>query len=186
MYFVKQFNSFDSSLKPHFGRFHLWSHSFGHYPTFMTIDENGYKNDFENWALCLLQQFSFNDNRIVQSLHYSTILVHSGIQFVVLSSVTGEYNSNKLNCSNVAPYTCNTHWLRFLERWITSISALLIFIPAISHASAKKHKIKSKNHIYILSIITKIMHTAMAHKKVLICQYFMKSQLLQNLVAIKH
>ena len=165
MYFVNQFNSFDSSLKPHFGRLHLWSYSFDHYPRFMTKDEDGYKNDFEIWALCLLQQFSFNDNQIVQSLHYCTILVHSGIQNVVLSSVTGECNSNKLNCFNVAPFICNTHWLRFLGRWITSILALLIFIPAMSHASAKKHKIKSKNHIYILSIITNIMHTAMAHKK---------------------
>ena len=91
---VKQRNSLDSSyeLKPHFGRLHLWSHFFGHYPRFMTISENGDKNCFENWELCLFLQFSFHDNQIVQSLHYCASLAHSGIQFFVLPSVTRKCN----------------------------------------------------------------------------------------------
>ena len=35
-------------------------------------DENGDKNCFENWELCLFWQFSFHDNRIVQSSHYQS------------------------------------------------------------------------------------------------------------------
>ena len=41
-------NSFDSTSKPHFGRLHLWSHSFDHYPRFMTISENGGQKLFWN------------------------------------------------------------------------------------------------------------------------------------------
>ena len=44
---------------------------------------------------------------------------------------------NFSTCFSVAPFTCNTHWSGFLERWSTSILAVLIFIPAMLHASAK-------------------------------------------------
>ena len=49
------------------GRLHLWSHCFDYYSRFLTIRENGDKNCFENWELCIFRQFSFHDNRIVQS-----------------------------------------------------------------------------------------------------------------------
>ena len=44
---------------------------------------------------------------------------------------------NFSTCFSVAPFTCNTHWSAFLERWSTSILAVLIFIPAVLHTSAK-------------------------------------------------
>ena len=44
---------------------------------------------------------------------------------------------NFSTCFSGAPFTCNTHWSGFLERWSTSVLAVLIFIPAASHASAK-------------------------------------------------
>ena len=68
------------------------SHSFGHYPSFMTIGENRDKNCFENWEIFRFWQFLFHCNRIVQSSHYSTSLVYSGIQFFVLPSVTRKCN----------------------------------------------------------------------------------------------
>ena len=40
-------------------------------------------------------------------------------------------------CFSDAPFTCNTHWSGFFERWSTSVLAVLIFIPAVLHASAK-------------------------------------------------
>ena len=91
---VKQCNPSILRKKPYFGRLHLWSHSFGHYSTLMTISENGDKNRFER-KLCLSRQFSFHDNRIAQNSHYCTSLTYSGIQqFFVLPSVTGECNPN--------------------------------------------------------------------------------------------
>ena len=38
-------------------------------------------------------------------------------------------------CFSVAPFTCNTHWPEFLERWSTSVLVELIFIPAVSHVA---------------------------------------------------
>ena len=78
--------------KPHFGRLHLWSHSFGHYLKFINIDENWDKSCFENWELCLFRYFSFHDYRIVQSSHYWTSLANSGMKFFVLPSVTRKCN----------------------------------------------------------------------------------------------
>ena len=103
-------------------------------------DENGDKNCFENWELCLFWQFSFHDNRIVQSSHYCSGLAYSGIQLFVLPSVTRKCKPRYLNfstCFSVAPFTCNTHWSGFLERWSTSVFVVLIFIPAVPHSSAK-------------------------------------------------
>ena len=71
---------------------HLWSHSFGNYPRFMTTGENGDKNCFENWELCLFRQFSFYDNRVVQSSHYCIRFAYSSIQFFILPSVTRQCN----------------------------------------------------------------------------------------------
>ena len=67
-------------------------------------------------SFSFFRQFSFHDNRVVQSSHYCTSLVYSGIQFFVLPSVTRKCNpstSRYLNfstCFSVAPFTCNTHW----------------------------------------------------------------------------
>ena len=90
----------------------------------MTIGENGDKNCFENWELCLFQQFSFHDNRTVHSSHYCPSLANSGIQFFVLPSVTRECNpkilelhvEKFLTCFSVAPFTCNTHWSSSVAR----------------------------------------------------------------------
>ena len=46
----------------------------------------------ENGEFCLFRQFSFNDNRIVQSTHYWTTITNSDIQFFALPSVTLECN----------------------------------------------------------------------------------------------
>ena len=75
---------------------HLWWHSFDHYPRFMAISENGNKNCFEKWELCLFWQFSFHDNREVQSSYCCTCLAYSGIQLFVLPSVTRKCNPKVL------------------------------------------------------------------------------------------
>ena len=49
---------------------------------------------------------------------------------------------NFSTCFSVAPFTCNTHWLGFLKRWSTSVLAVLIFIPAVWHASAKLFNVR--------------------------------------------
>ena len=108
--------------------------------TFMTITENGDKIQFENWELCLFWQFAFHDNRTVQSSHYCTSLAYSGMQFFILPSVTRKCNPKILElfiCFSVVPFTCSTHWSGFLQRWSTSVPAVLIFILAVLHASAK-------------------------------------------------
>ena len=81
----------------------LWSHTFGHYPRFMIISENGDKNCFENWELCLFWEFLFHDNRVVQSSHYCTNLVYSGIEFFVLPSVTSKCNPKILELLYLLP-----------------------------------------------------------------------------------
>ena len=58
---------------------HLWSHSFSYYPRFMNISENGDKNCFENWELCLFRHLSSYDNRIVRSSHSCSSLASSGV-----------------------------------------------------------------------------------------------------------
>jgi len=77
-----RFNSFNSLQKSHFGRLHLRSYSYDHYPRLMTVGKDGNENYFENWEL--FQQFSFHDNRIMQSLHHCTNFAHSSVQFFVL------------------------------------------------------------------------------------------------------
>ena len=53
---------------------------------------------------------------------------------------------NFSTCFSVAPSTCNSHWSGFLERWSTSVLAALIFISAVSHASAKLFKTRWRPH----------------------------------------
>ena len=98
-------------------------------PKIHNHSENVAKKCFENWVLCLFRQFWFHDNRTVQNSHYCTSLACSGVQFFVLPSVTRNATPRYLNfstCFNVAPFTCNTHWSGFLERWRTSVLAMLI------------------------------------------------------------
>ena len=102
----------------------------------MTISENGDKNCFKNWELWLFRQFSFHDNRVVQSSHYCTTLAYSSSCLPSLVNATPRY-LNFSSCFRFAPFTCNTHWSGFLEKWCTSDLAVLIFIPAVLHASAK-------------------------------------------------
>ena len=85
----------------------------------LTIGENGDKTCFENWELRLFRQFSFYDNRIVQSSQYCTSLAYSDIQFFVLSSVTRKWNPKIIELLYLFPFrslTCNTLWSGFLER----------------------------------------------------------------------
>ena len=78
----------------------------------------------------------------MQSSHYCTSLAYwgwvssSSYYRPSLVNATPRY-LNFSSCFRVAPFTCNTHWSGFLERWSTSVLAVLIFIPAVLHASAK-------------------------------------------------
>ena len=87
-----------------------------------------------------LWQFSLHGNRIAQSSHYCCSLptrVSSSLScFPSLVNATPRY-LNFSTCFIAAPFTCNRHWSGFLEIWRTSVLAVLIFIPAVLHASAK-------------------------------------------------
>ena len=119
----------------------LWSHSFGHFSRFMTIDENGDKNCFENWKLCLFRLFSFHDNQIVLSSHYSTSIANAGIQFFVLPSITRECNPKILELLYLLQ--CRFIHLQWELIWVfwkmknLGFLTVLIYIPAVSHAPAK-------------------------------------------------
>ena len=54
------------------------------------------KNCFENWEFCVFRQFSFHDNRIVQSSHFCSSLANSSIQFFVLLSIARKCNPKML------------------------------------------------------------------------------------------
>ena len=58
-----------------------------------TVGENGDKNCFETWELCLFRLFSFYSNYVAQSSQYCTCFASSDIQFLALLSVTRECNS---------------------------------------------------------------------------------------------
>ena len=103
-------------VKTLFGRLHLWSHSFGHYSTLMSISENGDKKPFWKKALpfsAILVSWQSNSAKL-SLLHY---LTYSGIQqfFVLLPSLVNA-TPIYLNFStgfSVVPFTCNTYWSWF-------------------------------------------------------------------------
>ena len=64
--------------------------------------------------------------RVSSSLSYLPSLVNATPRYLNFST-----------WFSVAPFTCNTYWSGFLERWNTSVLVVLIFIPAVLHASAK-------------------------------------------------
>jgi len=45
---------------------------------------------------------------------------------------------NSSTCCSVLPLTCSIHWLRFLERYNTSVFSVLVFIPAWMYATENR------------------------------------------------
>ena len=87
----------------------------------------------------------FNNSRFMTTEYCKACITAPALPIRVCSSssclpslvnVTPRY-LNFSTCFSVAPFTCNTHRSGFLETCSTFYLAVLIFISAVSHASAK-------------------------------------------------
>jgi len=105
----------------------------------MTIGENRGENCSENWELCIFRQFSFHDMYCKARITALALPIRksSSLSCLPLLVNTTPRYLNFSTCFSDTPLTCNEQWSGFLERWSTSVSEALIFIPALLHVAAK-------------------------------------------------
>ena len=109
-----------------------------YYSRLLTIGEDGFKYLFKHCEFCLSRWIGRMNGAKLTSEHLLCLIEHPILCTSCLQSLvnaTPRY-LNFSTCFNKTPPNCGKHWTGFFKRCSTSVSEMLVFIPAMSHAAA--------------------------------------------------